>query len=370
MRIKQVTLYHVKIPMVVPFVTSYGDLYEKECVLVEVMDEEGIRGYGELEAFPLPDYIEEFLFAAKFILEKVIVPQMNGWEFSHPSEFQTRFSWIRGNEMAKAAVESALWDLYAKKNTQSLQKALGGEGIFLDVGVSLGIQKSPAELVARVTSYVHQGYKRIKVKIKPDHDLTYIAAVREAFPEILLMADANSAYTLADFDRLKDLDRFQLAMIEQPFSIRDFIFHAQLQKQIQTPICLDENIRSVNDVNQAYRMESCRAINLKMARVGGHTEALKIINYCHEKGLIVWCGGMLEAGIGRAHNLALASRKEFNFPGDISATNRYFNEDIIEEEFKLQDGRLEVPQKMGIGVEISMKKIEKFIDSKQLIKLG
>ncbi len=356
--------------MVVPFSTSFGDMYEKECVIVELKDEEGISGYGELEAFPLPDYIEEFLVAAKFIIEKVMLPQMNSWEFSHPSEFQSRFSWIRGNEMAKAAVEAGLWDIYAKKTNRSLQETLGGEGKFLDVGVSLGIQKNPAELVARVKDCIGQGYKRIKVKIKPDHDIAYIAAVREAFPEVLLMADANSAYTSADFDRLKELDRFQLTMIEQPFSIRDFTLHARLQKQIQTLVCLDENIRSVEDVEQAYQMKSCRAINLKMARVGGHTEALKIVDFCAKNGLLVWCGGMLEAGIGRAHNLALASRKEFGFPGDISATDRYFNEDIIEEEFKLKNGRLAVPQKTGIGVEISKKKIEKFIDSKQVIKLG
>lgn len=370
MKISQVELYQLAMPLVTPFVTSYGVVKDKSLYLVEVVDEDGKKGYGELEAFAVPDYTEETSETAYLILKHHLIPLLKDKEMKHPREVRSLFSCIRGNEMAKASIESAIWDLYGKREKRSLTSLFGGSQQAIDVGVSIGIQKNKEILLEIVSEYVEAGYKRVKLKIKPGFDKEPIEAVRQRYPDLILMADANSAYTRADIMLLKELDQYQLAMIEQPFGVRDFLDHAWLQKQVQTRICLDENIRSLSDVQLAVALGSCQAVNLKFSRVGGLTEALEVIDYCGEQGLLVWCGGMLEAGVGRAHNLALAARPEFVFPGDISQTNRYFDSDILIQDFSFKNGKMSVPQGVGIGVEIDFEQVARFLIQKEIIYLN
>ncbi|MDT1996206.1 o-succinylbenzoate synthase [Carnobacterium divergens] len=370
MKLSQVNLYQLAMPLVTPFVTSYGVMKEKPFYLVEVVEENGQKGYGELEAFAVPDYTEETSETAYLILKHHLLPLLKGEDIQHPREIKERFSSIRGNEMAKAAVESAVWDLYGKCKHRSLASLLGGSRQIIDVGVSIGIQENTDTLLELVSKYVDAGYTRVKLKIKPGFDKEPIQAIREKYPTLVLMADANSAYTRSDIKLIKELDHYQLAMIEQPFGVRDFLDHAWLQKQVQTRICLDENIRSLSDVQLAVALGSCKAVNLKFSRVGGLTEALEIISYCDQEDLLVWCGGMLEAGVGRAHNLALASRSEFRFPGDISRTSRYFESDIVTSDFSFKEGKMSVPNGFGIGVAIDFKQVDKFLIQKETLLLS
>ncbi len=365
----EVKLHQLKIPLKTSFKTSYGEMDAKEFLLIELIDCDGIIAYGEVEAFARPDYTEETIETAYNIITTFLIPGLQNWQFTHPQDFREKFKWIRGNQMAKAGIEMALWDLYAKKKEVSLQELIGGTKQKVAVGVSLGIQENETALLNTIRRYVQKGYQRVKLKIQPGKDIRFIAAAREAFPNLTLMADANSAYKVSDIVLLKKLDQFNLAMIEQPFSEKDFIDHAELQKQIKTAICLDENLRSLEDVRQAHLLGSCKAINLKLARVGGYSEALDIINYCHQNNLLVWCGGMLEAGIGRAHNLLLASREEFVFPGDISASSRYFEEDIICEPFELIGDSLQVPKGFGIGVTLNNQVIKRFLKNTKTMVL-
>ncbi|MBK2002651.1 o-succinylbenzoate synthase [Listeria ivanovii subsp. londoniensis] len=369
MYFQKARLIHAEIPLLDPFKTSYGELKSKDFYIVELMNDAGVYGYGELEAFPLPDYTEETLETAILIVKQHLLPMLAQKEIIAPEEVNKMFGWIQGNEMAKAAVELAVWDAFAKTEKKSLAHMIGATKKTLAVGVSIGIQDNVGSLVRLVDQYVSEGYKRVKIKIKPNKDVAFIKAVREKFPNLRLMADANSAYNIEDFSLLKALDHFELEMIEQPFGAKDFVNHAWLQKQINTRICLDENIKSLEDVKQAHILGSCQAINLKLARVGGMFEALKITKYCAENDLLIWCGGMFEAGIGRAHNVALAARTEFNFPGDISASNRYFHEDIISPAFVLEYGGLNVPDGYGIGVELDFSILQKYTKTTEEILL-
>lgn len=262
--------------------------------------------------------------------------------------------------MAKSAIETAIWDLYAKRQGVSLAELFGGTRELLPVGISLGIEENIEVLLAKVDKAVRAGYQRVKLKIKPGYDLAPLSAIRGAYPELILMADANSAYTLADRDTLVALDSLGLALIEQPFSVTDFVAHAQLQKELKTPLCLDENIRSLDDVKTAVALGSCRSINLKIPRVGGIAEAQAICQYCQTTDLLVWLGGMFESGIGRSLNLQFASQDQFTFPGDISASSRYFMEDIIVEKFELADGTIAVPNGSGLGVTLASQALETF----------
>ncbi|EAV9888787.1 o-succinylbenzoate synthase, partial [Listeria monocytogenes] len=354
MYFQEARLIHAELPLIAPFKTSYGELNSKDFYIIELVNEEGIRGYGELEAFPLPDYTEETLGTAISIIKQHLLPILAQKEIRTPEEVNQMFSWIQGNEMAKAAVELAVWDAFAKNEKLSLAKMIGAKKDSIAVGVSIGVQHSAEALVQLVSQYMDEGYERVKLKIAPKKDIQFVKAVREKFPNLSLMADANSAYNREDFLLLKELDHFNLEMIEQPFGTKDFVEHAWLQKKLKTRICLDENIRSLDDLKQAHMLGSCQAVNLKLARVGGMSEALKIARYCSDNNLLVWCGGMLEAGIGRAHNIALAARAEFTFPGDISASNRYFNEDIVSPAFVLNQGKLTVPTGQGVGVALDL----------------
>ena len=294
------------------------------------------------------------------MIRDFLIPLVLDKEIAHPDEINELFAPIRKNNMAKATVEGAIWDLYAKRNQLTLAQALGGTAEKIEVGISIGIQQNVEDLIELVRGYVAEGYKRMKVKIKPGFDVDVIQALREAFPHVPLMADANSAYTLDDIDVLKQLDEFNLTMIEQPFASDDIIDHAKLQKELKTPICLDESIHSLEDTRKAIELGSTKIINIKIGRVGGLTEAKKIHDYCMENDIPVWCGGMLESGIGRAHNVALTTLPNFILPGDTAGSSRYWEEDVITPEVVVEDGYITVPTSYGIGYEPNIEAMDRY----------
>lgn len=365
MRIEKAELFQLHLPLIAPFQTSYGVLTEKKFDLLILKDELGNQGVGELVSFDQANYIEETIEMSRAIIKKELILLLQDHVFSAPTEVHSLFQRAQGNFMAKSAIETAVWDLYARRRGVSLQQLFAGRQMQLSVGVSMGIEDSDAQLLKKAKTYVEQGYTRLKLKIKPGYDLRPLKLLRKEFPDLLLMADANSAYTINDLALFDELDQLELSMIEQPFATRDFVDHAQLQRRLKTPICLDENIRTLEDVKTAHALGSCRAINLKIPRVGGITEAQMIVDYCREQGLLVWLGGMFESGVGRALNLQFASQAEFTFPGDISASRRYYHDDIIEEPAVLRDGKLVVPNGIGNGITLAPKKVERYCTKKE-----
>ncbi|MEK4969868.1 o-succinylbenzoate synthase [Cytobacillus sp. FSL R7-0696] len=360
MKLKEVKLRHLKMTMKAPFATSFGSFQDKEFILLEATDELGNTGWGESVAFEVPWYNEETFKTNWHMLEDFLIPALLNKEMTHPAEVNEIFSSIRKNNMAKSTIEGAVWDLYAKRNQITLAKALGGEKKKIEVGISIGIQKSVEDLLQLIEGYVNEGYKRMKVKIKPGWDIDVMRQIREKFPDILLMADANSAYRLSDIQHLKQLDEFNLMMIEQPLASDDIVDHAKLQAEMKTPICLDESIHSLEDTRKAVELGSCKIINIKIGRVGGLTEAKKIHDYCQEQGIAVWCGGMLESGVGRAHNVALTTLANFIMPGDTAGSSRYWEKDIITPEVVVEDGYITVPENAGIGYAPDLAVIEKY----------
>ncbi|ATA59267.1 O-succinylbenzoate synthase [Geobacillus stearothermophilus] len=358
--IEYVILRHLQMELKAPFTTSFGTFQRKELILVEVVDGDGVSGWGESVAFSAPWYSEETVKTNWHMLEDFLVPLALAEPIHHPEELSKRFSAIRQNNMAKAALEGAVWDLYAKRLGVPLSQALGGTKKDIEVGVSIGIQPTVADLLQVMERYVAQGYRRIKVKIKPSWDVDVIREVRRAFPDVPLMADANSAYTLVDADRLKALDEFGLMMIEQPLAADDLVDHALLQPLLQTPICLDESIRSYDDARKALDLGSCRIINIKIGRVGGLWEAKRIHDLCAERGAPVWCGGMLEAGVGRAHNIAITTLENFTLPGDTAASSHYWERDIITPEVEVHGGLIRVPDAPGIGYDVDRRQVERY----------
>lgn len=362
MIVKEIILRHIKMQLKAPFTTSFGTFQDKEFLLLEAKDESGISGWGESVAFHSPWYNEETLKTNWHILEDFIIPSILNKEIEHPQEVFERLSYIRKNNMAKSAIEGAVWDLYTKQKGIPLAAALGGEKKEIEVGISIGIQDKVDDLLQLVDEYVNDGYKRMKIKIKPGWDVEVIREVRKHFPHVPLMADANSAYRLKDIERLKALDEFDLMMIEQPLAPDDIIDHARLQKELSTPICLDESIHSYEDARKAIELGSCKIINIKIGRVGGLTESKQIHDLCQEQGIPVWCGGMLESGIGRAHNIALTTLSNFVMPGDTAGSSRYWERDIIEPEVVVENGMISVPDKPGIGYEPNREMIQRFTD--------
>jgi o-succinylbenzoate synthase len=360
MKIKEVILRRLRMKMNFLFKTSFGVISEKEFILVEVKDEEGLSGWGESGALMAPFYNEETVETNWHMLEDFLIPIILGRDIEHPDEVSSLFSPIKRNNMAKAAIEGAVWDLYAKRHDQPLYRMLGGERTKIEVGVSIGIQKTVDDLLEVIDRHVKEGYKRIKVKIKPGWDVDVIREIRKQFPSVPLMADANSAYRLEDLPLLKKLDDYDLMMIEQPLASDDIIDHACVQKELATPICLDESINSYDDARKAIQLGSCKIINIKIGRVGGLTEAKRIHDLCAEHDIPVWCGGMLEAGIGRAHNIALTTLSNFTLPGDTAASSRYWKQDIIEPEVTVEDGIIHVPAKPGIGYQPNLDAIHNF----------
>lgn len=366
MRIEKVTLRLMEMEMKAPFTTSFGTFKTREFILVEAVDADGTSGWGETVAFNVPFYSEETVKTNWHMLEDYLIPLILHNEIEHPDEVNEIFAPIRKNNMAKAAIEGAIWDVYAKQNNMSLAEALGGKRESIDVGISIGIQDTVEELVEIVRGFVNEGYKRIKVKIKPDWDVEVMRTLRREFPDTAIMADANSAYSLNDTALLKQLDEFDLMMIEQPLASDDIIDHAKLQKELSTPICLDESIHSLEDARKAVELGSTKIINIKIGRVGGLTEAVKIHDYCQENNIPVWCGGMLESGIGRAHNVALTTLPNFTLPGDTASSSRYWEKDLIEPEVVSVDGLIEVPKAKGIGYKVNLETVDQFtVDKKK-----
>lgn len=351
MRIEQAVLRHVEMPLKFRFKTSFGEMTVKRFLLLELRSE-GLVGWGECVAEEGPFYSSETIGTAEHTLLHFLLPSAVGRDFSTPESFRSLTARVRGHRMAKAVVENALCDLFSKAAGVSLSSWLGGVRREIEVGVSLGIAPTAAATVENVRRHVEQGYRRIKLKIEPGTDADRLSAVRDAFPNIILTADANGAYQVADTEKLLALEPFGLDYIEQPLHFEDLVEHAELARKMKTPICLDESIRSAADARAALALEACRVINVKIGRVGGHSEAQEIHRIATEAGVPLWCGGMLEAGVGRAHNIAIASLPGFTKPGDTSSASRYFEEDIVEPSLEAQDGLMPVPQGLGIGVQI------------------
>lgn len=353
MKITQISLYHLSMPLLSPFVTSFGRVEARECLLVEAIAGDWI-GYGECVADRDPGYSYETTGTAWHILQDFLIPAILGKEFTSAGEVQQHLAFARGHLMAKGSLEMAAWDLVGKQTGRSLQTMLGGTQSAVEVGVSVGLQDSPAALVDTVGRYLQQGYTRIKIKIKPGRDLADAQAVRQAHPTLRLQVDANSAYTLETAHALRPLDDLDLLLIEQPLAEDDIWDHSRLQPQLRTPLCLDESILTVRHARQALEMGACRIINIKAGRVGGLSQAVAIHDLCYQQRVPVWCGGMLETGVGRAANLALASLPGFTLPGDISATDRYYAEDITTQRFTLNaDSTISVPTAPGLGITIN-----------------
>lgn len=359
MRINLITLRHLRMSLRTPFETSFGRIQTRDCILLEASADH-LTGYGECVADREPGYSYETTQTAWHILRDYLIPAILGQDIAEPQSLPERLSFVRGHAMAKAGLEMALWDLEGKRQSRSLSVLLGGKRQKVEVGVSVGIQPSSATLVQVVESYLRQGYSRIKIKIKPGRDVPEARAVRQAFPDLPLQVDANSAYTMNSAQDLLPLDDLNLLLIEQPLAEDDLWDHSRLQAQFQTPICLDESILSPRHARQALEMGACKVINIKVGRVGGLTNSQAIHDICYTQGISVWCGGMLETGVGRAANLALAALPGFTLPGDISATDRYYAEDITEQRYSLNpDSTIDVPVGPGLGVIINRQALKR-----------
>jgi O-succinylbenzoate synthase len=359
MKIEEATLFHIRMPYRSPFQTSRWTEHDRECVLVRLRAE-GLTSWGECVAGQHCGYSYETTQTNWHVLEDFILPAVLSADLADIPGYRATVEHVSGHPMAKAGMEMALWDMLAQRRGVPLQTLLGGSGDRVKVGVSVGIQETPERLVEVVNQYLADGYRRVKLKIKPGRDVGDTAAVRRAHPDLLLQVDGNSVYRLADAEHLKQLDAFDLLMIEQPLAQDDIFDHAKLQPQLKTALCLDESITSVDHARWALEMGACRIVNVKPGRVSGMHEARRIHDYCHERGVPVWMGGMLETGIGRAANVALASLPGFTLPGDISASARYFLEDIVDPPFVLDpDSTLSVPTGVGLGVHVRMDVLER-----------
>jgi O-succinylbenzoate synthase len=353
--VDQVDLYLAQLPLVRPFTTSSHTKHHLEHILVRVRTADGAEGWGECASPSDPYYCPETVETCWHILHDFLAPALLGRPWEHPEEVGGLWAKVRGNNFAKAGIEMACWDLDARARGISVARALGGDEArpFIESGVSLGIEPTPARLLEQVERAVAQGYKRIKIKIGPGQDVRYVAAVREKYPDLPLMADANSAYTLADVAVLRALDQFNLMMIEQPLGDDDIIDHATLQRQLRTPVCLDESIHSAEDCRKALDLGAARVINIKVSRLGGLAEAKRTHDLCRARGIPVWCGGMHEFGVGRAANVAINSLPGFTLPGDISSYHERYREDLVEPPIVAHAGRMPVPlDRPGLGHEV------------------
>ncbi len=360
MKIESITLHHVSMPLTAPFETSFGRETDRQCVIVEIHSE-GLVGYGECVATRDPGYNYETTGTAMHILKDFIVPLLLGKDVKDAPDFQEKVSGIRGHHLAKAGVEMAVWDLLGKRAGKSLSELFGGVRDKVEVGVSIGIQASPEKMVETVTDFVKQGYARAKLKIKPGKDVEVAAAVRKEFPNLRLQVDANSAYSMDDAPSLKPLDKLNLLLIEQPLFEDDIWDHHKFQAQFETPVCLDESITTPRHARYAIEMKACKIINIKAGRLGGLSQGVMVHDLCQQINMPVWCGGMLETGIGRASNLALASLPNFILPGDVSASDRYYARDITNERFILNsDSTIDVPRGAGLGVTIDEDALKSF----------
>ena len=367
LNIEGVEIRLIRLPLNEPFETSFGKI-DSRLIFLVCLHAEGLRGWGEVVASEEPRYSYETVGTAFHVIKDFFGPALLAEPIKGLDDLAKRLSSFRGHNMAKAGLELAYMDLLAQVSQQSLSTLIGGTVKRVPVGVSLGIQPTVSQLLERVERYLSLGYQRIKLKIKPEWDLDVVAQVRRAHPNILLSVDANSAYTFDDREHLKKLDDFDLLMVEQPLQNDDLLDHAKLQQLMKTAICLDESIVGQRQAATALELKSCRIINIKIGRVGGYSEALGIHDSCHSSGIPVWCGGMLESGIGRAHNIALASLKGFTLPGDISASSRYFARDIIQPEVTVApDGTVTVPDTVGLGFDVDLDFVGALTETREYI---
>src|SRR2546421_300886 len=359
MNVRRIELREIRLRLVHFFETSFGRTIERRIMLVRVTDSDGAEGWGECTAGEGPFYCEEWIDSAWEVSRGFLARMVLGREVESAAQIGGLMRPVRGNRMAKAAIETACWDLEAKRLSVPLWRHLGGVRAEIPCGVSIGIQDSPDELLEKIERELADGYQRIKIKIKPGWDREVVERVRSRFPQIRLMVDANSAYTLNDAHTFRALDEYDLLMIEQPLAFDDMLDHAKLQTQIRTPVCLDESIRSHDDARKAISLGACRIVNVKLGRVGGHAEAARVEAVCRESDVPVWCGGMLESGVGRAHNIAMATLGGFTLPGDVSASARYWAEDIIEPPVTVTPaGTIAAPAAPGIGFEVRRDRVE------------
>jgi len=365
MHIEAVTLRKLKMRLKAPFETSFGITRDRTVVLVELLAD-GVTGWAEVTTTEGPFFNSETPETAWLIIRGFLVPLLLGKDVVSASEIPSIFAAIRGHEMARAAVENGLWDVEAQQTKLSLAKLLGGTHSEITCGVSLGLQATPEVLLEKVAVELRAGYQRIKLKIKPGRDLEFVRAVRNANSDILLSVDANSAYTLSDLDHLQRFDEFGLLMMEQPLWWDDISNHAKLQKHLKTPICLDESIRHVRDAETALGLDAARIINIKLGRVGGHSSAREIQALCLARNVPAWCGGMLESGVGRAHNIAISSLPGYTLPGDVSASKRYWEEDIIDPPVEVSPaGTIQIPTSPGLGYHVRRDLIERWTIEKE-----
>ncbi len=367
--ISRIEVRHLRMALKSPFRTSFGVEQDRDCLVLRV-EGGGLEGWGECVAGERPGYSYETVGTAWHVLEDFLIPAIRLRKPISIEELIAGFSDVKGHPQAKASLEMAYWDYLGKRQARSLRAMLGGEKLRVPVGVSIGIQDDAGAMLERVAEYLGQGYARIKLKIEPGNDIDVVEAVRNAHPDIALQVDANAAYAAADHAHLKRLDRYNLELIEQPFAEDDLIDHAALQKELTTPICLDESILSRRHARQALQIDACRVVNIKPARVGGLTEAVAIHDLCRAHDIPVWCGGMLETGIGRASNLALASLPGFTLHSDISASERYYHQDIAYPSFTLNDdSTIDVPDAPGLGVEVDPASLDRFTLRRQVFEV-
>jgi O-succinylbenzoate synthase len=359
MNLERVEVRLLSLPLRRPFQTSFGRTTRKEFLLLSV-HADGLTGLGECVADMRPDYLPETNQTALHVLRDFLWPSLGGRDLGRPEDVPDAFTHVRGHEMAKAALEMAVWDLFARRAGQPLGRLLGGDKAAIPAGVSIGLQEDERALVERVEEEVAAGYRRVKIKIEPGRDVSLVRAVRARFPEVPLMVDANSAYTLADTPTLAALDDHALTMIEQPLGYDDLVDHAALQRRLRTPLCLDESVHSAEDARRALDIGACRVINVKAGRVGGLTQSRAIEGHCRGRGVPVWCGGMLESGIGRLANVHLQTLPGFTLPGDTSASARYFEEDLVEPPVTVSaEGLIAVPTEPGLGHEVVWDRVER-----------
>lgn len=367
MKVEAITLREIQMPLVHFFETSFGRTYSRRILLVTAHCE-GVDGWAESVAAENPFYSDEWVDTAWSTIRSFLGPAIIGKTIGQGRESCALMAQVRGHRMAKAALENAVWDAEAKQKRQPLWKLLGGSRREIHCGVSIGIQDSIEQLQDRIASELAAGYRRIKVKVKPGWDVNVLERIRSRWPDILLSCDANSAYRLAELEHLRKFDQFNLLMIEQPLWNDDIYFHARLQKQLRTRICLDESIRNARDAETALELGACGIINIKVGRVGGFTEAKSVHDVCQSHNIPVWCGGMLESGVGRVHNIALSSLENFRLPGDVSASKRYWKEDIIEPEVEVSPiGTISISDEPGTGYRVREDLIEKLTVRKETV---
>lgn len=367
MKIEAITLRELSIPLVHFFETSFGRTYNRRILLCTVHCD-GLEGWGECVAGEEPYYSEEYIDGAWDVIVRYLAPALLGKSIEKGRDVPAVLAKVRQHRMAKAALENAVWDAEAQQQGIPLWQLLGGSQREIACGVSIGIQNSHEQLLQKIETELASGYQRIKLKVKPGWDVDVLAKVRARWPDILLSCDANSAYTLADLEHLKAFEQFKLLMIEQPLWSDDFYFHVRLQKELKTAICLDEAIRSSRDAEAALELGACRIVNIKVGRVGGFSEAIAVHDTAQRFGVPVWCGGMLESGVGRSHNVALSTLPNFRLPGDVSASKRYWKEDIIEPEVTVSPkGTISVTDRPGRGYELRKEFIEELTVKKETL---